>query len=239
MPTIKTSFSSQGYLSNPRTLQFWASTLVVLPVFLQAPWVHFYPLSALLFTFVLLGAGYFLSKYFGRRWERVGSLLVGVSGSWLGGCLFWGWLRMHPVLHLPVEAIAMPFAMLGLTTKWRIGSAFYLACLLGTAFTDLMMLVTGVMHQWPLVVSASIYDASRILLLTAQNLLNFRSGALIIFAGALILFISDQMRKRGNLAYSLQGGAWLVASAALTTTLWVDGLFFLTTLLQPSLSGLI
>jgi len=33
--------------------------------------------------------------------------------------------------------------------------------------------------------------------------------------------------------------AWLVSSAALTTTLWVDGLFFATTLIQPQLSGLI
>ena len=47
------------------------------------------------------------------------------------------------------------------------------------------------------------------------------------------------MRQRGSISNSNQGGAWLVASAALTTTLWVDGLFFLTTLLQPSLSGLI
>ena len=146
---------------------------------------------------------------------------------------------MHPVLHLPVEAVALPFAMLGLNTKWRIGAAFYLACLLGTAFTDVMMVFTGVMHQWPLVVNSSIQDASQILNLTSLNLLNLPSVLLMISAGVFILFISDQMRKRGNLINSLQGGAWLVASAALTTTLWVDGLFFLTTLIQPTLSGLI
>ena len=134
----------------------------MLPVFLQAPWVHFYPLSALLFTFVLLGSGIVLSHFFDPKWFRIGSLLIGVSGSWLGGCLFWGWLRMHPVLHLPVEAVAVPFACVGLSTKWRLGAGFYLACLLGTAVTDLMMVLTGVMHTWPDVVSAPIDKAAEI-----------------------------------------------------------------------------
>ncbi len=226
-------------MSKPRTLQFWTSALVVLPVFLQAPWVHFFPLSALLFTFVLLGVGYIFVQSFDRRFSRVGSLLVGVSGSWLGGCLFWGWLRTHPALHLPVEAVALPCAFIGLNTKWRIGSAFYLSCLIGTAFTDLIMVFTGVMHQWPLIVNASIQDASDLLNATASNLLNVFSISLMILTALFILFLSDQMRKRGSIPYSLQGGAWLVASAALSTTLWVDGLFFLTTLLQPTLSGLI
>ena len=160
-------------MSNPRTLQFWASALVVLPVFLQAPWVHFYPLTALLFTFVLFGSGLLLVHYLDHRWTLVGSLLLGVSGSWLGGCLFWGWLRTHPVLHLPVEAVVLPSAFIGLNTKWRLGASFYLACLLGTAFTDLMMELTGVMEQWPLVVNSSIQEASEILNFTASNLINF------------------------------------------------------------------
>ena len=84
-----------------------------------------------------------LVQLLGNKWNRLGSLLVGVSGSWLGGCLFWGWLRMHPALHLPVEAVALPVAFIGLSTKWRIGAGFYLACLLGTAFTDLSMLLTS------------------------------------------------------------------------------------------------
>nr|WP_225866209.1 DUF3120 domain-containing protein [Prochlorococcus marinus] len=226
-------------MSNPRTLQFWASTLVVLPVFLQAPWVHFHPLSALLFTFVLLLGGILLEDLINAKWSRIGSLLVGVSGSWLGGCLFWGWLRMYPVLHLPVEAVALPAAFLGITSRWRIGAGFYLSCLLGTAFTDLMMVLTGVMKQWPDVVNSSFDNAAETLHSTALNLLNPISLAMLLIAALLIVCISDQMRQRGNLASSLEGGTWLVASAALTTTLWVDGLFFITTLIQPKLSGLI
>ena len=112
-------------MSKSKTLKLVSAAFVVLPVFIQAPWVHFYPLSALLFTFVLLAIGIILCEYSHEKWFTIGSLLVGVSGSWLGGCLFWGWLRMHPVLHLPVEAVALPLAFVGLSTRWRIGSSFY------------------------------------------------------------------------------------------------------------------
>ena len=212
--------------------------MVVLPVFLQAPWVHLHPISACLFTFVLLGTGYFLVRFGGDKWLRVGSLLVGVSGSWLGGCLFWGWLRAHPVMHLPVEAIALPLAFVGLETRWRIGASFYLSCLLGAAFTDVMMLFTGVMNSWPEVVNASLSDAPALLHQTAENLFKIQSLFLLIVAAVLIVFISKLMRFRA-LVHSPSGSAWLVASAALTTTLWVDGLFLLTALVQPRLSGLI
>ena len=146
---------------------------------------------------------------------------------------------MHPVLHLPVEAVALPAAFLGITSRWRIGAGFYLACLLRTAFTDLMMVLTGVMKQWPDVVNSPFDNAAEILHSTALNLLNPLSITLLLLAAFLIVCLSDQMRQRGNLASSLEGGTWLVASAALTTTLWVDGLFLVTTLIQPKLSGLI
>ncbi len=195
-------------------------------------------MTALLFTFVLLGLGIFLGRLNEQKWFRIGSLLVGVSGSWLGGCLFWGWLRMYPVLHLPVEAVALPLAFVGLSTKWRIGAAFYLACLLGTACTDLMMVLTGVMSAWPNVVAAPIDQASQILHATSSNLLNISTLFMLVIAGIFIVFLADQMNQRGNLNSSA-GNAWLVAGAALTTTIWVDGLFLVTTLIQPKLSGLI
>ncbi len=211
---------------------------MVLPVFLQAPWVHFHPLSALLFTFILVGLGILLAQFVDDKWFRIGSLLIGVSGSWLGGCLFWGWLRIHPVLHLPVEAVALPLACVGLFSKWRIGAAFYLACLLGTAFTDLMMVLTGVMRFWPAVVSVSVEEAAQILSDTSINLFSPIKLFLIFLAAVLIILLSNQMNQRGTLN-SPGGRAWLVAGAALTTTLWVDGLFLVTALLQPRFSGLI
>ncbi len=212
--------------------------MVVLPVFLQAPWVHLHPFSACLFTSIILGIGIYLVESKHQRWGNPGSLLVGVSGSWLGGCLFWGWLRGHPLLHLPVEAIALPLALGGLNTRWRIGSSFYLACLLGTAFTDLMMVITGVMHSWPVVVKASMQEAPTVLHKTAIELLHPIPFGCLIAAGAIILLLAREMNKKAALGHS-PNQTWLVASAALTTTLWIDGLFFLSALFQPKLSGLI
>ncbi len=212
--------------------------MVVLPVFLQAPWVHLHPFSACLFTFVLLGTGFGLAQIGGKNWHQPGSLLIGVSGSWLGGCLFWGWLRVHPLFHLPVEAVALPMAFVGLNTRWKLGASFYLSCLLGTAFTDLMMLITGVMDQWPLVVRASFQQAPELLSQTAQKLLNPTSLILLSIAAVIILFIARLMRERAILT-SPSGSAWLVASAALTTTVWIDGLFLLTAIIEPKFSGLI
>ncbi len=238
LPKKNHSDFRKAYLSNPRALQFWSSAMVVLPVFLQAPWVRLHPFSACLFTSVILGVGISLVEIGGKKWAKAGSLLVGVSGSWLGGCLFWGWLRAHPMWHMPIEAFALPLAIGGLTTRWRIGSSFYLACLVGTAFTDLMMVLTGVMDQWPAVVEAPLQKAPAILHQTAELLLAPQALILLFIAGGLIVLIARAMQHRASL--SIDGdNPWLVASAALTTTLWIDGLFLLTALLQPKLSGLI
>ena len=113
--------------------------MVVLPVFLQAPWVRIHPFSAVLFTAVFLSIGVNLHFTCRGRLQDVGSLLVGFSGSWLAGCLFWGWMRAHPLLHLPIEAFALPLALTGLNGRWRLAAGFYLASLVGTACTDLML----------------------------------------------------------------------------------------------------
>ncbi|WP_413679016.1 DUF3120 domain-containing protein [Prochlorococcus sp. MIT 0916] len=212
--------------------------MVVLPVFVQAPWVHVFPFSAFLFSFIIFFLGFYLLKFSSDRWSSVGSLLVGVSWSWLGGCLFWGWLRAHPVWHLPVESIALPIAVSLLNTRWKIGASFYLASLLGTAFTDIMIVLTGVMKAWPKVVDAPFLEASKMLSFTAEQLLEPFSLLAIFIAALLIILIANWMNQKSK-SESLSSDAWLVSSSALTTTLWVDGLFFATTLIQPQLSGLI
>ena len=219
-------------------MQFWGSTMVVLPVFVQAPWVHVFPFSAFLFSFIIFFLGFYFLRFCSDRWSSVGSLLIGVSWSWLGGCLFWGWLRAHPVWHLPVESIALPIAVSLLKTRWGIGASFYLASLLGTAFTDVMIVLTGVMKAWPQVVEASFSEASKILSFTAAQLLEPFSLLAIFIAALLIILIANWMNQKSKID-SLSSDAWLVSSSALTTTLWVDGLFFATTLIQPQLSGLI
>ena len=133
------------YLTKAKTLRFWSSFFVILPIFLQAPWVRYQPNSALLFTFFILATAIFLTSEPSKKYFIIGSLLFGVSGSWLGGSLFWGWLSSHPILHIPVEAVALPLALFGLGTKWKIGSSFYISSLFGTAMTDIAIFLTGIM----------------------------------------------------------------------------------------------
>ena len=145
--------------------------MVALPVFLQAPWVRLHPFSATLFTAVLLTIGIALEQNEQPKKAEIGQLLVGFSGSWLAGCIFWGWLRAHPVLHLPVEAFAVPVALGGLQGRWRLAATFYLSSLVGTACTDLAMAATGVMQFWPAVVTASLDQAPLLLHQAGTHLL--------------------------------------------------------------------
>jgi len=210
--------------------------MVVLPVFLQAPWVRLDPFSATLFTAVLIAAGLVLHQNRSQTASDLGSLLVGFSGSWLAGCIFWGWLRAHPVLHLPVEAFALPLALGGLQGRWRLAATFYLSSLVGTACTDLAMAATGVMQFWPAVVTASIDQAPLLLHQAGMHLLQPLPLATLLIAAALVLWAGLRLNKKGH---GSEADAGSMAAAVLITTLWVDGLFLLSALLQPGLSGLI
>ena len=212
--------------------------LVVLPVFVQAPWVREQPFSSCLFGFVLLSVGVITQSIAPSRWKDFGALLVGFSGSWLAGSLFWGWLASHPLLHLPVEAFALPLAITGLQTRWRLGCAFYLASLVGTAFTDLAMALTGVMTLWPAVVGASTTEATVLLQDAATFVLRPSSLLTVIAAGAIIVQLVQYCRHRSSLANATDK-TWGVAAAVLFTTLLIDGLFLSLSLLAPELSGLV
>lgn len=224
--------------SFPRSLSFWASALVVLPVFLQAPWVRFHPFSSCLFTAVLLTAGILAVQMGNASWKQPGALLVGFSGSWLAGSLFWGWLRMHPVLHLPVEAIALPLAVGGLNSRWKLSCSFYLASLLGTALTDITMALTGVMSFWPEVVNATSSEAPQLLNEAATLVLQPVSLLILLSAAGLIVLLAKQFWTQSARPSEHQE-AWNVAAAVLSTTLLIDALFLVLSLSVPSLSGLI
>ena len=132
---------------------------------------------------------------------------------------------------LPVEAFALPLALTGLNSRWRLAAAFYLSSLLGTACTDLMMAVTGVMQAWPTVVMAPIDLAPGLLHQAGLQLLHTLPMLLLALAAVLILGLGRR--------WSQMGSTWSMAGAVLVTTVWVDGLFLITALLQPGLSGLI
>ena len=140
----------RSLLAAPTGLALVAALLASLPVFLQAPWVRQSPFSAALFSLVLLALGLGLERWGGSDRCDQGALLVGFSGSWLGGALFWGWFRCHPLLHIPIEAFAMPLALGGLgMPRWRLAASFYLASLFGTACTDAAIASLGLMDFWP------------------------------------------------------------------------------------------
>ncbi len=208
-----------------------SGVLVTLPVFLQAPWVRLAPFSAALFTVPLLAIGLALGYHPQARQRTIGALLVGFCGSWLGGCLFWGWFRLHPIWHLPLEAFALPLALGGLQGRWRAACGFYLGSLLGTAATDGAMALSGVMPLWPQVLSASAGEAPLLLQAAAQQVLEPPTLALVIGCALLLIQACRWLWQKGPVGR--------ITSAALATTLAVDGLFLVAALAAPQLSGLI
>jgi hypothetical protein len=206
--------------------------LVALPVFVQAPLVRLNPWLAALLTAPLLGAALLLERFGGERWRDAGAVLVGFSGSWLAGSLFWGWFRLHPICHLPLEACLLPLALTGLGGRWRLAGAFYLASLAGTAATDAGIAATGLMPLWPQVISAPLAEAPWLLQEAASRVFDPLNLVLLSLLAGLLLSICRRLW--------LQGGACAkVAAATLAATLAVDALFLGSALLAPRFTGLI
>ena len=242
--TMESEFHSEldifkgNFLSRPIALRLCSSFFVILPIFVQAPWVRIQPITALFFTFIILFIGFLLSRKESEKSFIVGSLLLGVAGSWLGGCLFWGWLSAYPILHIPVEAVVLPLAIVGIGTKWKIGSSFYLSSLFGTAITDVTIFMTGIMDQWREVIKADSENAPLILQKTSENLIQFKSLFIIFLMGLLLWFISKEIYNSAFIN-STNGKALLVSSYVIQTTLIVDGIFIILAIIQPNLSGLV
>ncbi|MUL38719.1 DUF3120 domain-containing protein [Gloeocapsopsis dulcis] len=121
--------------------------LVSVPVFIEAPLVRSLPSLSLALTGGWIALSLFLmSRPTTHFW---GDLLFGFSWSWLAGSLYWGWLRWEPLLHLPVEAIALPFAILCIRRNWGlVGSFFYLGSLFGTVVTDIYFYLVDLIPYW-------------------------------------------------------------------------------------------
>lgn len=219
-------------LDHPLSLTFAAVALVALPVFVQAPLVRLAPMLSAMITLPLACAALLLQRRGSVLGSDLGGLLVGFSGSWLAGSLFWGWLRSHPLLHLPVEACLVPLALGGLSGRWRLAASFYLASLAGTAATDAGIALTGLMPLWPRVITASITDAPVLLQEAAQHLLQPANLLWLVALAAMLVWICRTLWQRGDTASR-------VAAATLAATLGVDGIFAGASLLAPRLSGLV
>ncbi len=138
-----------GGLIKPQTGWVFATAvlLVSVPVFIEAPLVRQLPELSLIITIGWLGLSQWLIKY--QSTKIWGDLIFGFSWSWLAGSIYWGWLRWEPLLHLPVEAIALPVIIGCLRQqKWQIGSWFYLGSLFGTAITDIYFYLVDLIPYW-------------------------------------------------------------------------------------------
>ena len=193
--------------------------LVSVPVFIQAPLVRWQPLFSLLLTVGLVWIGYQLwQSQSTRLW---GDLLFGFSWTWLAGSIYWGWLRWEPLIHLPIEALGLPFVIVLL---WRrlslVGNLFYLGSLTGTAITDLYFYLTDLIPHWRQLMVVDPALAAPILedSLTRVQTVWGISWAIVLVN--LLLGISLLGLQKNKIHW------WAFAGAVLSTIL-VDSLFYL------------
>jgi hypothetical protein len=191
-------------------------------VFLQAPLVRYYPEISLGLTVFWVGLGIWLLKQ--AKISLWGDLLLGFSWSWLAGSLYWGWWRWEPLIHIPMEAIGLPFVLWGLYKgRGKVGNLFYLGSLLGTAITDVYFYLTGLIPYWRQLMTveldpnlvAPIFDNALAQIQTPWGI----SWAIVLLNLLLAIGI-----------YPLQKRVyyWWAFSGAVLSTILVDGLFWIT-----------
>jgi hypothetical protein len=195
-----------------------ASFLVTVPVFIQAPLVRLFPVASLVSTFAWLALS--LALMFRPKTEIWGDLLLGFTGSWLAGSIYWGWLRWEPFLHLPVESIGVPLAIWCLMRSWgKVGSYFYLGSLFGTAVTDLYFYLTGLIGYWRELMKVEPELAMPIFQSAIVQISNpWGVGC------AVVLIIT--LLGVGLIHLRFKDLHWWAFSGAVLSTLLVDGLFW-------------
>lgn len=196
-----------------------ASFLVSVPVFIQAPLVRQLPLLSLVMTLGWVWLGMRLLRH--QKTQIWGDLLLGFSWSWLAGAIYWGWLRWEPLVHLPVEAIGLPFAIWCIWRGWgKIGNFFYLGSLFGTALTDVYFYLTDLIPYWRQVMrvepelAAPIFQNALAQVQTPWGM----TWALLLVSTLLVVGL-----------WSLTKGQlqWWAFSGAVLSTILVDSLFWL------------
>ncbi len=189
---------------------------------MQAPLVRYYPEVSLVLTFFWVGLGVWLLKQ--EKISLWGDLLLGFSWSWLAGSLYWGWWRWEPLIHIPMEAIGLPFVLWGLYKgRGKVGNLFYLGSLLGTAITDVYFYLTGLIPYWrqlmtveldPNLVSPIFHNA------LAQIETPWGISWAIVLLNLLLAIGIYPLQKRVC--------HWWAFSGAVLSTILVDGLFWIT-----------
>lgn len=201
-----------------------AAFLVTVPVFFQAPLVRWSPELGLFSTVLWWLAAALWHRHSPEKpWGR---LIYGFSFSWLAGSIYWGWWRTEPLLHLPIEAIALPLALWGLWhNRAHLGYAFYLGSLLGTTITDLYFYPTQLIPYWRQVMALPPEQLPTILQGAVAQL---QSVTGVVWAIALILFlliVGLRSLQKPTLAAWAFGGA--VLSTLLVDSLFLGSVYFL------------
>lgn len=199
-----------------------ACFLVSVPVFFQAPLVRLFPLLSLVTTAVWIGLSVWLKR--SPRTALWGDLIYGFSWSWLAGSIYWGWFRWEPMVHIPIEAIGLPFALWGLSRGWgRVGNWFYLGSLFGTAVTDLYFYLVDLIPYWRKLMQVNPAEVGEIFH-SAIGQVRTPLGAAWAIVLSLVLLTVGLMPLR-----SAKLEAWAFGGAVLSTIL-VDSLFALAAL---------
>lgn len=196
-----------------------AVILVSVPVFVQAPLVRLFPWLSLLLTFGWLAIGLTLLAQPGR--QRWGDLLLGFTWTWLAGSIYWGWFRWEPLLHLPIEAIGLPFAVWGVVRhSGKIGNFFYFGSLFGTVITDMYFYLVDLIPSWRQLMRVEpdavqpIFQGAIAQMQTPWGISWAIALALLLLTVTLLPLFSRQLH-------------WWAFSGAVLSTILVDSLFWL------------
>lgn len=193
--------------------------LVTVPVFIEAPLVRSLPMVSLALTGFWVWLSFsLLSRASTQLW---GDLLLGFSWSWLAGSIYWGWLRWEPLLHLPVESIGLPFALVCLSQgRGKIGNLFYLGSLTGTVLTDVYFYLVDLIPYWRQLMQVEPTLASPILQNAIEQVQTpWGQGWAVVLALVLITLGTIPLRQRQC--------HWWAFSGAVLSTILVDILFWI------------
>jgi len=192
--------------------------LVSVPVFFQAPLVRFAPALSLVLTLFWMLSSIYLLK---RKQDLWGSLLFGFTLSWWCGTLYWGWLRTNPYLHLPVEALGVPIALLALAfPRLRIGGLFFLGSFIGTALTDVYIFGAGLPEWW---IQMMQNEQGNIAPIMQGALGQMNTPLSFAWAGVIV----SSLLLIGLLGLRSDKPQWWAFSGAVLNTLVVNGIFLL------------
>ncbi len=212
-------------LSPPLSLLIFSASvfLVTVPVFIEAPLVRNLPwISVALTGFWVWLSLFLMSRKNTYVW---GDLLFGFSWSWLTGSIYWGWLRWEPLWHLPVEAIALPFAVWCLCRGWgKVGNWFYLGSLFGTVLTDVYFYLTNLMPYWRQIMNVEAEIVPSILKTALVQVQTPLGQLWAVILGVLLLSV-------GFLPLARQQNHWYAFGGAVFSTILVDTLFLLAAVL--------